>query len=179
MLSAPRKRGFSLIELMVAIAVTAILVMIAVPSFQGAALTSQLRSMSNALVSGARLARSEAIKRNAVVTLCQSSDGASCTNSGAWEQGWIVACRTDDNANCRTAGANWLVIQREPAASSGMRVITTAGIAQLSFQPTGFGASTATFNVCRESPLGNQERVISINASGQVSTRKTTLGVCS
>jgi type IV fimbrial biogenesis protein FimT len=82
--------GFTLIESMVAVSLMAVLLMIAVPSFNNAALGSQLRASANDLAAAAFLARSEAIKRNAVVTLCMSEDGESCSISGGWEQGWAV-----------------------------------------------------------------------------------------
>ena len=81
--------GFTLIEMMIAITLMAILMAIAVPSFKDASLSSEVRSIANDLVAHAALARSEAIKRNAIVTLCVSADGATC-GAGGWEQGWIV-----------------------------------------------------------------------------------------
>ena len=80
-------RGFTLIELVVTLTVAAILLAIAVPSFYDATLGSKLASYANNFVASVSLARSEAIKRNAAVTLCASSDGASCA-SGGWEQGF-------------------------------------------------------------------------------------------
>lgn len=173
-----RSAGFTLIELMVTIAIAAVLLMIAIPSFQGVALTSQLRTLSNDLLASARVARSEAIKRNTVVTLCPSADGQACANGGGWEQGWIIACRTTDNVNCQAAGPNWLVIQNQQAAASGMRVSPGGNVTQLRFQPTGVGATAAAFTICRASPLGSQERVVTVDATGRAWVRKTANGVC-
>jgi type IV fimbrial biogenesis protein FimT len=78
-------RGFTLIELMVTISIMAILLMIAVPSFQNATLGSKLSSFANGLVASAHLARSEAIKRNADVTLCVSNSDGTDGGSGGWE----------------------------------------------------------------------------------------------
>src|SRR5688572_9547660 len=101
--SSHTEGGFTLIEMMIVISLIAILMAIAVPSFRDASLSSQLRSTANELVAGAMLARSEAIKRNAIVTMCVSSSGTACTG-GSWEQGWIV-----------TDGVT--VIQRQHAAA--------------------------------------------------------------
>jgi type IV fimbrial biogenesis protein FimT len=73
---------------MVTISVVAILATIAVPSYNEAMLSSKLNTLANNFVASAQLARSEAIKRNATVALCASSDGISCT--GDWKDGWIV-----------------------------------------------------------------------------------------
>src|SRR3990167_5069797 len=84
-----RERGFTLIELMITLAVFAALLAVMVPSYSDMTLGSKLRSQANDLVAGAVLARSEAIKRNAAVRMCVSADGASCI-AGGWEQGWVV-----------------------------------------------------------------------------------------
>ena len=160
-------RGFTLIELMVTISVMAILLMIAVPSFNDATLGSKLGSYANNLVAGAHLARSEAIKRNAVVTLCVSSNGTSCA-SGGWEQGWIVLA------------ADGTVVQRQQALPAGLKVNRVGGADSLTFQPSGVGAISATFTVCRATPtVGGQERVVLISATGRPSVSKTTAGSCS
>lgn len=157
------QRGFSLIELLVAISILGILSAIALPSFSEALLSNKLRSYANNLVASAHLARSEAIKSNSVVTLCVSSDGASCA-AGGWEQGWIVL-----------SGAT--VIKHQQAVASGYKI--TASAASVSFQPTGVGATQATLTICRATPTaGSQERVVSISATGRPSVTKTTSGTC-
>ncbi|TBW06585.1 prepilin-type N-terminal cleavage/methylation domain-containing protein [Azotobacter chroococcum subsp. isscasi] len=161
---ARRQRGFTLIELMVALAVLAVLLGVAVPSFSDASLSSKLRSQANALVASVALGRSEAIKRNAVVTLCASSDGATCT--GAWHQGWIVRA------------ADGSVLQAQSAAPSGYR-ITAGSTSIIAFQPTGLGANSTTLTICRLSPsVGSQERVVEISLTGRTSVKTTTAGAC-
>ncbi len=83
-------KGFTLIELMVTLAVAAILLTVGVPSFRATVENNRLTTAANELVSALNLARSEAIKRGVRVTVCKSADGATCTTSGDWEQGWIV-----------------------------------------------------------------------------------------
>ena len=159
------QQGFTLIELMVTISILAILLMIAVPSFNEATLGSKLSSFANNLVASAHLARSEAIKRNAAVALCASSDGASCAASGGWEQGWIV--RASDGA----------VVQQQQALPVGFQVI--GGAISVSFQPSGVNSDAVTFTICRSSPeAGAQERVIAISTTGRPNVKKTTAGSC-
>ncbi len=97
-------KGFTLVELMVTVAVLVILLMIAVPSLNDATLGKQLGSYANNLAASAYLARSEAIKRNAPITLCASSDGTNCATSGGWQQGWIVRCPSNDGVTCQRTG---------------------------------------------------------------------------
>src|ERR1051325_9926231 len=84
-------KGFSLVELMVALAVTAILLVAAGPSFRDAIRRNKVSAASNALLADIAYARSEAINRGNVVSICHSSDQATCTGNGkAYENGWLV-----------------------------------------------------------------------------------------
>ena len=160
-----RGRGFTLIESMIAITVMLVLMAVAVPSFRDASHRSQLRSAANDLVTSAHFARSEAIKRNAPVTMCTSSDGVNCAASSGWEQGWII--RTD------------VTLRRQSAAPTNVR-ITISGINNLTFQPTGVDATSAVFTVCRTpAGAGAEQRLVTIDATGRPSVRKTTGSACS
>lgn len=159
------QRGFTLTELMVAITGSSILLCVAIPSFREAGLPSQLRAIANNMVAGAQIARSEAIKRNTTVTLCVSSNGMTC-GTGNWQQGWIVL-----------GGGS--VLHSEPATPFGYRVTPAAGSAALTFDPTGLGATSDSFTVCRRTPAsGSQERVVTITATGRTSVSTTRNGVC-
>lgn len=83
-----RARGFTLIELMVTIAVAAVLLAIAVPSFTSVINGNRLTGEANELVASLQLARSEAVRRNMQVIVCSSSNGATCADSPNWTQ-WI------------------------------------------------------------------------------------------
>lgn len=163
-----RAQGFTLLELMITISIAAILLAIAVPSFRNASLGSTLGSIANNMVASVQLARSEAIKRNSVITLCASTNGTSCatTTTPGWEQGWIVL-----------NGAN--VLQVQQALPAGWKVTQGGGTSSISFQPIGVGATAASFTVCRSSPVGSQERVVTISATGVAYVTRTTAGACS
>ncbi len=158
-----RTAGFTLVELLVGVAVMAVLLSIAVPSFENLVLSNRLRSYSNDLVASAQLAKSEAMKRRTPVTLCKSANGTSCASGGDWEQGWIVL-----------AGST--VVRRAPAAASGYRVSSSTN--SLTFQPSGVGSTQATLTVCRSAPVGSQERVVTISATGRTSVTRTQSGRC-
>ena len=158
--------GYTMVEMLVAIAIMSMLLALAVPSFRDSSLGSQLRSSSNNLLASARLARSEAIKRNTAVTLCVSADGATC-GTGGWHQGWIVV-------------SGGTVLQRQYAAPVGYRITEANGQTSLTFPPWVAGATPAALTVCRATPsTGAQERIVTIDAAGRASMKRTTTGSCS
>ncbi len=85
------RSGFTLVELMVALAVAAVLLGLAVPSFRETVISNRLTSTVNEFMAALTYARSEAIKRGQRVWLCKTEDGATCKEGGnQWETGWLV-----------------------------------------------------------------------------------------
>lgn len=162
MVDAPAsKRGFTLIELLVTMAVAAILLTIAVPNFQMFVMNNRMASQANDLITALNLARSEAVKRAANVTVCASSDGASCT--GDWAAGWIV----------RDAAGTPILVQRALGGGSTMTggadvasMITFTASGRTSIPDTAT-AETTTLTLCPPSPASVQGRAIQIERTGR------------
>ena len=112
--------GFTLIELMVTIAIAAILLMVAAPSFVTMQRNSELTAAANALVAGINAARGEAMKRglNAVVVP---------TDAASWRNGWTVFVDTGTARN-GTLDASDIVVQRQPALA-GYFAVSASGTA--------------------------------------------------
>jgi type IV fimbrial biogenesis protein FimT len=89
--------GFTLVELMITLAIAVILLTIGVPSFNTMIKSNRLTTATNDLHAVLNLARSEAVTRGHRVTVCKSADQATCASGSGWEQGWIVF--TDQNNN--------------------------------------------------------------------------------
>lgn len=83
-----RQSGFTLIELMVTVAVLAILLTIGLPSFQSSLRSNRVSTASNGLLTAISLARSEAIRSTRGAGVCASADGSNC--GGTWNDGWLV-----------------------------------------------------------------------------------------
>lgn len=90
--------GFTLIEILVAVAIILILLTIAIPSFVDFIRANRLSTQLNYFVTAANFSRNEAIKRNTRVTLCVNSGGG-CDTGLHWEQGWLVF--NDKNGNAK------------------------------------------------------------------------------
>lgn len=177
-----RQSGTTLLELMVVLAVSAILLTVGIPSFAAFIDASRLTGATNALVSSLHLARSEAIKRNARAVMCPSVTGTSCAGSGGWHQGWIVFHDANNNA-ARDAAES--VILRQPSMPEGFRLTGNTPVSRyISYSPTGSarmisGAFQAgTLTVCRESPAQSEARQIIISSTGRPRTVKKVLASC-
>jgi type IV fimbrial biogenesis protein FimT len=170
-----RQRGLTLVELMFTIFIMAVLAMLAIPSWRDASLGSRLTATANSLHGSIQIARSEAIKANTPITLCTSDDGATCSGAGDWDQGWIVLRQLlDEDGDVVDED----VLHSEPAQTNSFKVVEAGGLTSLTFQPIGIGASAAVFTICREEPVGNQERVINVTATGSAYVSTTESGVC-
>jgi len=169
-----RVGGFTLIELMITIAAASILMAIAVPSFNQMIISGRLTAQSNEMVAALSLARSEAIKRNASVTLCRvalETDNTCATAAGTW-QTWIVL-----------AGGAGTVIRRGTVNTfSGSLVMrSTLTTDQVVFGPDGLArtgnamVADHTITVCssRRGVDRNTRRVV-LGAGSRMSTQVST-----
>lgn len=88
--------GLTLIELLVTIAIAAIVMGLAIPGFQAFFRSNTLANVSNEIRGSLMLAREEAIRRGRQVVVCTSTSGTACTtNDSDWSGGWIVFVDTN------------------------------------------------------------------------------------
>src|ERR1700678_3073511 len=94
-----RAHGFTLVEVVITMAVAAILLSIAVPSFRYVTNSNRIAGESNGLVGDLQFARAEAIKEGRTVTVCVLGTLTSCAGGGVttWQNGWIVFSDINDD----------------------------------------------------------------------------------
>ncbi|MDZ7810695.1 MAG: GspH/FimT family pseudopilin [Arhodomonas sp.] len=91
-----RNGGFTLVEVLVAIAVIAVLVSMAATSFARLLDRIRLTTTTNEFIAALHGTRSRAVRDAAVVVLCPSSDGQSCDNAAFFADGWLITTDTSD-----------------------------------------------------------------------------------
>jgi len=183
-MSRKYKNGFTLIELIVTIAVLAIVAMYAVPSFRQVVMDNRLTAQTNEVTSLVSYARSEASKLlEGVVTVCGSTDGASCSGNSALETG-IIIFYDEDMDRAVDAADEMLKVQGALAGGNTLRIrgMTSSGGNYVQFDNKGFPRSltvaddgSGTFIVCDDRGQSNA-RAVSINASGQAYLARDTDG---
>lgn len=136
-------KGFTLIELMITLAVAAVLLSLAAPSFRQFLINTQLEGGVSKLVGSINLARTAAVTRNQTVSMVRS--GAD------WAEGWCVAEGTP--ADC-----SGTVLRRMEGMDGAIGLSTTTAFSSIEFTNEGFlplvgGALAAdrVFQICDES----------------------------
>lgn len=166
-----RTRGVTLIELLVAISILAIVAAIATPNFSTFLHNSRISSESAKLFADIEMARSEASRRNATVTICPIASGNACSQD--WTQPRVIFI---DANNDGTYGAGEELI-RNGDAPTGRVVIAAANLGTganlVRFRSSGISnAPTANWSFCESnSTLSGQ--TLSLNGSGRPTTQQS------
>lgn len=171
MQSNRQQAGVTMIELMIVIAIAAILASIAAPSFSDFINSTRLTSTMSQLTSDLNRARSEAIKRNSWVLVCVRGSNTACGAGTDWANGWLV-CQdsSDDGTNNCDAGtaANPNPITVHQAINANFILTGSAG--SIRFNPSGTqGAGGAATLTLAGNWAGAVNNVATIAATGSIS----------
>jgi type IV fimbrial biogenesis protein FimT len=151
MVSASRQSGISLIEVMITIAIVAVLAAVAMPGMTSLVAAQRLKAASSDLYTSLLLARSEAIKRNTEIQITPSANG--------WAGGWTVERADGDGDPMEVHGA--------------FPAITISGPDSLSYTGNGRldGAASPEFDLSGEGT--ENVRCVKVDLSGRPSTKQS------
>lgn len=173
--------GFTLVELMITVAIVGIIAGLGVPSFLEIIRQNRASSAANDLVASLNLARSEAIKRGQTVTVCNStdisSDTPSCADEISWDQGWLIFVDIDHDGIV-DSGADTALKIGQPS-STGFSISETDDQTYFTFQPNGLILkNTDDDNTSGELVIcvGTAKRTIHLGTTGRARIEK---GTCS
>jgi type IV fimbrial biogenesis protein FimT len=161
--------GFTLIEMLIALAIASLLVALATPDWRSRNARAELRDRANALVEVMSVARSEAVKRGTRVDVCPSVDRMQCVAGAGWETGWLSLVH---DAGDHPPQPRATILRREGPARSGITIRANRPLADyVSFTSLGHarrhdGAlQMGTFTVCRS---GHEAFKVVLANSGRV-----------
>jgi type IV fimbrial biogenesis protein FimT len=110
-------RGFTFIEIMIALVIFGLLLTTAVPAYRDWIAAQELANHAHFIADTLDIAGSEAIKHGYRVNLCKTRDRRPCSDVGGWEQGWLLF--VDPNRSGQVED-DTIVVRREGPAADGI-----------------------------------------------------------
>jgi type IV fimbrial biogenesis protein FimT len=166
--SSSKSKGFTIIEILITLAVAAILLGVAVPSLQNFTANSQVTVAANSIVAGLNLARSTAVTLGEEVVICPSADESTCAGD-QWSKGWIVFDNADGNGALAESEIIRVVSQTGDLVVSeynGNIVFESDGTAKMD--------SSVTLKICyKHSDVTDKCKEILVSPFGVVSSSTT------
>lgn len=159
-------KGFTLLELLVAITVSSILLVIGIPAFMQMIAGNQRSANSADLYSDLAFARAEAISRNLQVGVCPSDDGASCADGGDWRQGWLIYANTDNSTAGAEPDADEAVLASHGEIEGQFSLTASGMTTPILFLPSGRSRSDGRFELCPDDP-DLKGRAVEITSTGR------------
>jgi len=156
------KAGFTLVELLVALGVFALLLTVAIPSFKTMLMNSRISSNSDALLNALNYARNTALTQAVNVRVCPLGALNSTTCGANWNNGWTIVTQP-------TTGLG--AVLQSKAFTSGDPTITSSA-ATVTFDPHGLATTQSNFALC-DSRGSTYARSVQVMATGYVQSGQT------
>ncbi len=154
--------GFSLFELLMTMALAAIVFGLGVPSFAELLADNRLRVEADALFHAVHRARKESVVRRRPITICASLDGNTCSGSFDWTDGWITFVNKGLRDPLRRDPDEELISRHQVGATSRV----TANRRGFTFRSTELRATNGTLVICDQNGR-SANRAIVISYTGR------------
>ncbi|MFW5926593.1 MAG: GspH/FimT family pseudopilin [Wenzhouxiangella sp.] len=169
-----QNKGLTVIELMIAVAVMAVILTTAMPALGRFMENQRINAATNELVGHLQYARHEAIFRNTYVAACPSRDGRTCTGGNRWDQGWIVHVDANNSRQPDRPEDILRVVEGDENT-----LMHSAGRTRVRFQGHGGAYGTnLTIRVCDRDGSAAPRAVIVSNPGRVRTTRDVDPGEC-
>ena len=143
---AQRNAGFTLTELMIALAAITVLLTIAIPSYRSAMAATEATAARSAMQSSIMSSAQAALVRGQQVVLCPSTDQTTCSGEYDWSLGWIAFVVSNGD---RARNPSETRVFTHESIGVNARLISTTGRRRLVFQPNGgMAGSNVSFTLC-------------------------------
>ncbi len=161
--------GFTLVELMITVAIVGIVASIGVPSFQEMLHQNSASSLANELATSLNLARSEAIKRGAKVSVCKSGNvtasSPTCSSTASWQDGWLIFVDKDTAGTFDVSDTRLRVGQ--PSNSNAVISTDNTFTNYVSYLSSGMSKGSGLPNGSLDICVNGVQRSIIINTTGR------------
>lgn len=141
----PRVEGLTLLELLVALGIAAILLGVGAPALRDLHLDAQRTDAMNALVRALHLARTESLRNGQVVAVCPTGGDSRCTDDAdTWARGWQVFVNTDNDQPARRDSDEIVLLDHGPTAGAQI----TSNRAAFQYRPFNRRSTNGTLVYC-------------------------------
>jgi type IV fimbrial biogenesis protein FimT len=173
--------GFTMLEVVIVIAIVTILLMVGVPSFQYVTTANRISGEVNGLIGDMQFARAEAIKEGQTVVVCVSNGNAAtpgCGTGNSWQNGWVVC---SDPAGDGTCDAGQPVFRVQNAFTSTDTFQASGGTSTVTFNREGFAVGLpgiVTIALHNVTNVTSYTRCLAISAVGTLAVQTAGVGSC-
>jgi type IV fimbrial biogenesis protein FimT len=166
-----RVSGYTMVELIITIAVASVLLGIAIPTFFWVTNSNRIAAEINGLLGDLQFARGEAVKEGQPVTVCVSANGTSCGGVNTWQSGWIAF--SDVNGNAVVDPGDIILRIQKPFTSTDTFVANNA-VSAVTFNRDGYANGIAAGTLIElhdKTNNHNWTRCLAINLVGQIASQ--------